>query len=211
MDFKKLINQFATLDKNNAGGWPVLPKVVCAVSIFAATLTAGYFLDTQSQLDELAAGEAREEVLKKEYVDQYMQAVNLELYKKQLKEVEEVFGALLKQLPDRSKMESLITDINQAGVSQGLAFELFKPAASETLQAFYAELPIAIKVQGTYHQLGMFAGDMSNLSRIVTLNDMHITVGKDGVLNMDATAKTFRYLDAQEMADSKKSALTERK
>ena len=136
-------------------------------------------------------------------------AVNLEAYQQQRAEIEQSFGALLKQLPNRSQMDALLVDINQAGLGRGLQFDLFRPAPSESAKDFYAELPIAIKVTGSYHDMGAFASDIGQLSRIVTLNDMTLNVGsKDGggTLTMDATAKTFRYLDDEEVAKQRKSA-----
>lgn len=197
--------QFKGLNKDNPGSWPIAPKLVVLFALIVAVFCAGWFIDIQPQLSALDNGLAKEEKLKKEYVDKYSQAVNLTLYKKQLSDVDQSFGALLKQLPDRSNMESLITDINRAGVGRGLAFDLFKPAPTEDRKEFYAELPISLKVQGTYHQMGLFASDISKLSRIVTLNDLNMSVNKDGLLQMEATAKTFRYLDDEEIAQQRKA------
>ncbi len=144
------------------------------------TNAAGYFLDWQSQLEELEAGRQQEVKLKEEYVDKKRQAVNLEMYRQQAREIESSFGVLLKQLPNRSQMEALLVDINQSGLGRGLQFDLFKPAQSETVKDFYAELPISLKVQGTYHDMGAFASDIAQLSRIVTLNDIALAINKDG-------------------------------
>jgi type IV pilus assembly protein PilO len=132
-------------------------------------------------------------------------AIDLPAYRKQLEEIDKSFGTLLKQLPGKSEMDALLTDINQAGLGRGLQFELFKPAAQETMRDFYAELPITIKVTGTYHDIGSFASDIGKLSRIVTLNDIGLTTAKDGLV-LDATAKTFRYLDESEVAQQRKAA-----
>jgi type IV pilus assembly protein PilO len=132
--------------------------------------------------------------------------VNLDLLRAQLKEIETSFGTLLKQLPNKSQMEALLVDINQAGLGRGLQFELFKPAPSETTREFYAELPISIKLTGNYHDMGAFASDIGQLPRIVTLNDIALNVGKDGMLTMDTTAKTFRYLDEDELAAQRAAA-----
>ena len=141
------------------------------------------------------------------FLDKKKQAIDLEAYRKQLADIEKSFGTLLKQLPSKSEMEALLTDINQAGLGRGLQFELFKPAASETVSEFYAELPITIRVTGSYHDMGAFASDISKLSRIVLLNDVNLALsGKDGGLTMDAVAKTYRYLDEEEIAKQKKSA-----
>jgi type IV pilus assembly protein PilO len=129
----------------------------------------------------------------------------------ELDDIEKSFGALLKQLPSKSEMDALLTDINQAGLGRGLQFELFKPAASETLSEFYAELPIQVRIAGGYHDFGAFATDISRLSRIVTLNDIGLTAGKDGTITMNAVAKTFRYLDEEEVAKQRKAAKAQAK
>lgn len=193
-------DQFKGLDTKNPGSWPAAPKATALAAIFVVVLGAGYYFDTQTQLQELDAGKIKETQLKEEYVSKYTRAINLDLYKQQLKDVDVAFGNLLKQLPDKSKMEALITDVNQSGVAQGLQFELFKPAAQETMKEFYAELPISIKVTGTYHQIARFTSEIGQLSRIVTLNDVVITIGTSGVMQMEATAKTFRYLSDTELA-----------
>jgi type IV pilus assembly protein PilO len=142
---------------------------------------------------------------KEDYLNKKKQAVNLDLHKQQLREIDTQFGALLKQLPNKSQMDALLVDINQAGLGRGLQFELFKPAPQETVRDFYAELPIAVRVVGVYHDMGAFASDVGQLSRIVTLNDVGIEAGKDGALTMDVTARTFRYLDDEEVAAQRKS------
>ena len=147
-----------------------------------------------------------ETALRDTFLDKKKQAIDIDAYRKQLEDIEKSFGTLLKQLPSKSEMEALLTDINQAGLGRGLQFELFKPAASETVSEFYAELPINIRVTGTYHDMGSFASDISKLSRIVLLNDVALTPGKEGALTMDATAKTYRYLDEEEVAKQRKAA-----
>ncbi len=199
-------DQFRNLNTRDPGSWPPAPKIVLLLAVFAVILVAAYFADWQGQLEELEAGRAREAKLKEEYVAKKAQAVNLDLYRQQAREIESSFGALLKQLPNKSQMEALLVDINQSGLGRGLQFELFKPAQSETVRDFYAELPISLKVVGTYHDMGAFASDIAQLSRIVTLNDLGITVNKDGNLALDATAKTFRYLDDEELAAQRKAA-----
>lgn len=196
----KFLDQFKGLDSKNPGSWPAAPKASALAAIFFVVLGVGFYFDTQNQLDELDAGAVRETQLKEEYLSKYSRAINLDLYKQQLKDVDVAFGNLLKQLPDKSKMEALITDVNQAGVAQGLQFDLFKPAAQETMKEFYAELPISIKVTGTYHQLARFTSEIGQLSRIVTLNDVVITIGANGVMQMEAVAKTFRYLSDAELS-----------
>ena len=143
--------------------------------------------------------------LKQSYAEKKAKAVNLELYVQQLREIEQSFGALLKQLPNKSEMDALLTDINQAGLGRGLQFELFRPASQERIADFYAELPISIRVTGTYHDMGAFASDVAQLPRIVTLNDIGI-VNDKGTLTMETTAKTFRYLDEEEVAKQRKAA-----
>jgi type IV pilus assembly protein PilO len=166
---------------------------------------AGGLFDWRDQLDALDRVEAEEGKLRESYASKKAKAVNLELYVQQLREIEQSFGALLKQLPNKSEMDALLTDINQAGLGRGLQFELFKPATQERLADFYAELPISVKVTGTYHDMGAFASDVAQLPRIVTLNDVVISNDK-GTLTMDAVAKTFRYLDEDEVARQRRSA-----
>jgi len=201
-----VLDQFKNLNTRDPGAWPALPKLGLLLLLLAAILVGAYFLDWQGQLDELEAGKALEVKLKDEYRSKKTQAVNLDLLRAQLRDIETSFGALLKQLPNRSQMEALLVDINQAGLGRGLQFELFRPAPAETVKDFYAELPITIKVTGNYHDMGAFASDIGQLPRIVTLNDIALNVGKDGNLTMDTTAKTFRYLDEEEVAAQRKAA-----
>jgi type IV pilus assembly protein PilO len=154
---------------------------------------------------------AEETKLREQYVEKKNKAINYDLYRQQLAEIEFSFGALVKQLPNKSEMDALLTDINQAGLGRGLQFELFKPAASESLSEFYAELPIQVKITGGYHDFGAFATDISKLSRIVTLNDIGLATTKDGLITMDAVAKTFRYLDEDEVAKQRKAAKAQAK
>jgi type IV pilus assembly protein PilO len=172
---------------------------------------AGFLLDTRGQIEALDRGIAEEEKNKQQYLAKKKLAVNLDLHRQQLKEIDTQFGALLRQLPDKSQMDALLVDINQAGLGRGLQFELFKPAQREAAREFYAELPIQVKVLGTYHDMGAFASDVGQLSRIVTLNDVKIDTTKDGSLAMEATARTFRYLDDSEIAAQRKSAAAARK
>src|SRR5579859_838528 len=203
---KQLLLQFRGLNPRDPGAWPPLPKAILLFSVVALLLKAGYMFDWQDQLAQLDEGAAAEVKLKDEYVAKQQQAINLDLYRQQLREIDSSFGALLKQLPNRSQMDALLVDINQAGLGRGLQFELFKPAPAETKKEFYAELPVTLKLTGGYHDMGQFASDVGQLSRIVTLNDVNIQAQKDGVLTMDATARTFRYLDDQEVAAQRKSA-----
>lgn len=201
-----ILDQFKNLNTSDPGTWPALPKAAMLLALFALVLAGAYFVDWAGQLEELDAGRQREVTLKQEYVSKKGQAVNLDLYRQQLSEIDSSFGALLKQLPNKSQMEALIVDINQAGLGRGLQFDSFKPAQQETKKDFYAELPISIKLTGGYHDMGAFASDIGQLPRIVTLNDIVIEVGKDGNLTMSTVAKTFRYLDDEEMAEQRKAA-----
>src|SRR5213593_2227564 len=202
---RKFLEQFKNLNTRDPGAWPPVPKAMLLLGVLIGIITMGYFLDWQEEMDSLEAGRAQEAKLKDEYVAKQQQAINLDLYRQQLREIDSSFGALLKQLPNRSQMDALLVDINQAGLGRGLQFELFRPAAAETKREFYAELPITVKVVGTYHDMGAFASDVGQLSRIVTLNDVSIQAGKDGILTMDAVARTFRYLDDEEVAAQRKS------
>ena len=198
------LTEFRQLDVNNAGNWPVPFKAGALIIIFLAIVVASYFLIVKDQMVALEAAEAQEETLKNSYLVKKRSAVNLPELRQQLKEIEQSLSALLRQLPDKSEMEALLVDINQAGLGRGLQFELFKPAAQETINAFYAELPISLRVVGGYHDFGAFASDVAQLPRIVTLNNISITHGNDGKLVLDATAKTFRYLDDEEITRQNK-------
>ena len=199
------LDDIRRLNFRDAGHWPLLPKIVVLGLLVVLILAAGAFFDWKDQLDALDRAQDEEAKLRVSYTEKKAKAVNLELYVQQLKEIEQAFGALLKQLPNKSEMDALLTDINQAGLGRGLQFELFRPAARERLAEFYAELPITVRVTGTYHDMGAFASDVAQLPRIVTLNDIGI-VNDKGTLVMDATAKTFRYLDEDEIAKQRKSA-----
>ncbi len=199
------LDDIRRLNFREAGNWPLLPKIAVLGILVVLILLAGAFFDWKDQLDALDRAQDEEAKLRVSYSEKKAKAVNLELYVQQLKEIEQAFGALLKQLPNKSEMDALLTDINQAGLGRGLQFELFRPATRERIAEFYAELPITVRVTGTYHDMGAFASDVAQLPRIVTLNDIGITNDK-GTLVMDATAKTFRYLDEDEIAKQRKSA-----
>jgi len=199
------LDDIRRLNIREAGNWPMLPKIVVLALIFVVIVIAGGLLDWRDQVDALDRVQAEEGKLRESYASKKAKAVNLELYVQQLREIEQSFGALLKQLPNKSEMDALLTDINQAGLGRGLQFELFKPATQERLADFYAELPISVKVTGSYHDMGAFASDVAQLPRIVTLNDIAIANDK-GTLTMDAVAKTFRYLDEDEVAKQRRSA-----
>lgn len=208
IDFKAILDDFQNLNPSDVGTWPVLPRIAVLLGLFGAVLLAGWMLVWTDQLDMLEAKQKDEEKLKEEFVSKKKQAVNLDLYTQQLNEIDRSFGALLKQLPNKSEVESLLVEINQAGMGRGLQFELFKPG-QEITKDFYAELPINVKLTGSYHDFGAFAGDIGRLSRIVTLNNISISSNaqsKDGSLVMEAVTKTFRYLDDAELAQQKKAA-----
>ena len=200
------LDDFRRLNPRDVGSWPVVPKLGALVLLLVAVVFAGYWFDWRGQLEELARARAKEQDLRTAFLEKKKQAVNLEAYRSQLAEIEESFGEMLKQLPNKSEMEALLTDVNQAGLGRGLKFELFRPAPRESTSEFYAELPITIKLSGTYHDIGAFASDVSQLSRIVTLNDIALNTSKDGGLILDAVAKTFRYLDESEIATQRKAA-----
>jgi len=193
------------LDPKRIGSAPIIIKLSVLFVALALIVFASYWFDWQHQIDQINAEQQKEAQLRMTFLDKKKQAVDLPAYRKQLEDIEKQFGALLKQLPGKSEMDALLTDINQAGLGRGLQFELFKPATGETQRDFYAELPITIKVTGNYHDLGAFASDIGKLSRIVTLNDIALSAGKDGLI-MDATAKTFRYLDEEEISTQRKAA-----
>jgi len=209
------LDDFNNIDFKNAGNLPLPVKSVLLSFLFVIILALGYYFFWMPAFESLDNEKAKEDSLKQVFLEKKSQAINLDIYKQQMIEIEKTFGALLKQLPDKSQIDGLLTDINQAGLERGLEFDLFKPGA-EIMSEFYAEMPIAIKVIGKYHDLGAFATNVSKLSRIVTLNDITITnmvkdaksTLPDDLLVMDATARTYRYLDADEtkqVADAAKA------
>ena len=199
------LDDIRRLNIREAGNWPLLPKIMILGVLFFLILLAGAFFDWRDQIEALDKAQDEEIKLKEAYASKKAKAVNLDLYVQQLKEIEQSFGALLKQLPNKSEMDALLTDINQAGLGRGLQFELFRPATQERMADFYAELPISVRITGNYHDMGAFASDVAQLPRIVTLNDVGI-VNEKGTLTMEATAKTFRYLDEDEVAKQRKAA-----
>jgi len=198
------------LDPKRIGSAPIIVKLSVLIVVLILIVFAGYWFDWQNQREQINGEKAKEEQLRTTFLDKKKQAIDLDAYRKQLQDIEKQFGALLKQLPGKSEMDALLTDINQAGLGRGLQFELFKPASGEIQRDFYAELPITIRVTGNYHDLGAFASDIGKLSRIVTLNDIALSAAKDGLV-MDATAKTFRYLDEDEIASQRKAAAAAKK
>jgi type IV pilus assembly protein PilO len=204
------LEDFNNIDFKNAGGMPMPVKLVLLSLLFLLLVGLGYWFLWSDQITEIDQAKAKEQELRQTFLTKKAQAVKVEAYKQQMIDIEKTFGALLKQLPDKSQMDGLLTDINQAGLGRGLEFDLFKPG-QETVADFYAEMPIQIKIKGNYHDIGAFATDISKLSRIVTLNDLSIAPlnkdAKDTVLTMEAVAKTYRYLDSSEVAAKKATAV----
>ncbi|MDH5446816.1 MAG: type 4a pilus biogenesis protein PilO [Gammaproteobacteria bacterium] len=188
------------IDFSNIGSWPLPGKVAFVAIVCLVVLLLGYFLDLRSQFKKLDTANVKEQQLKEEYRSKYTKVINLDTYKIQMKEMEDSFGAMLRQLPSKTEVEDLLVDISQTGLSSGIEFKLFKPG-TESFVDFYAELPIKITMTGTYHQFGSFVSGVAALPRIVTLHDINIKGGKNSsLLTLDMTAKTYRYLDAEELA-----------
>lgn len=204
----QLAAQFQDLQGRQPGQWPLAPRLLCAAGVMAAVTVLGYFSYWSGQFETQEQGAAEEQRLRDEYRIKMAQAINLDALKAQKAQVDQYVVRLEKQLPSKSEMADLLSDINQAGVGRGLQFELFKPGA-EVVRDYYAELPIDIKVTGKYNDVGAFAADMANLPRIVTLNNMVLNA-KEGSLQLEAVAKTFRYLDPEEIAAQKKKAREEK-
>jgi type IV pilus assembly protein PilO len=201
-------SQFRGLNINEPGQWPLLPKLAAYTLVVVLVAVLGWLLLLSDSSDELQMARDREPALKQDYRSKLTQAVNLEELRKQKRQVEEYVTQLERQLPGKAEMDALLSDINQAGLGRGLQFELFRPG-QVAVKDYYAELPINIKVAGRYHDIGAFAADVANLSRIVTLHELTIGVPpKDtsGNLSMEAVARTYRYLDPAEVADQKKAA-----
>lgn len=196
------LDDFRKLNPKDIGNWPLIPKVLVLCGLFVVIIFAGYWFDWQNQLGELDSAKQKESQLRETFLSKKKQAVNLDTYRRQLKDLEQAFGALIKQLPNKAEMDALLTDINQAGLGRGLEFELFRPADKEIITEFYAERPISIRVTGNYHDIGAFTSDISRLPRIVTLNDISISPSGQ-TLSMTATAKTYRYLDDDELQAQK--------
>jgi type IV pilus assembly protein PilO len=201
------IDELRALDTKQPGNWPWFAKIGAFVLIFIAIQVGFYFALWQDQQAAIEKGQQDVQKQKETFLEKKRLAVNLEAYKQQRAEIEQAFGALLKQLPNKSEMDALLIDINQAGLGRGLQFELFKPAVTENLTEFYAELPVNIKVTGNYHDLGAFASDVAKMPRIVLLTDLKVDPpNKEGLLSMEAVAKTYRYLDEEEVSKQRKSA-----
>jgi type IV pilus assembly protein PilO len=204
--------QFRGLDTSQPGQWPVLPKLAAFTAVAAVVVGVLWYFFVDDAITQLETERNREPALKTDYRNKLAQAVNLPELRKQKLQVEEYVTQLEKQLPGKAEMDALLSDINQAGLGRGLQFELFRPG-QVAVKDYYAELPISIRVAGRYHDIGSFAADVANLSRIVTLHNLNVTAptGKDkdagtGALTMEATARTYRYLDSLEVAEQKKAA-----
>lgn len=205
IDLSAISGQFQGLRGRHPGLWPLVPRSALLVFILAALMALAWVGYWSGQIDELEAGQEREAKLKMEYLDKLRQAVNLDALRKQKEQVSVFVNQLEKQLPSKAEMDALLSDINQAGLGRSLQFDLFRPGLVN-VREYYAELPIALKVTGRFHDIGAFTADVANLSRIVTLNNLSITPARDGALTLDATARTFRYLDLDEVAAQRKAA-----
>lgn len=209
---QRLQSQFRGLDPNDPASWPLIPRLALSAALIAAIVVALWFVWISGSADELEAERARENTLREDYRKKMVQAINLDALRKQREQVQQYVTQLEKQLPSKAEMDALLSDINQAGLGRSLHFELFRPG-QVSVKDYYAELPISIKVVGRYHDIGAFASDIAHLSRIVTLNNVSLggaTGGKeapkDGTLSLEATAKTFRYLDPEEVQAQRKAA-----
>ena len=196
----------SNLDLSNVGNWPMPVKAALILVVCIIVLALGYFLDTQKQLDTLERDRAEETKLKKDFESKQSKAANLDAYKKQMEEMKQSFGAMLRQLPSKTEVEDLLVDISQTGLASGIEFQLFKPEAEQQID-FYAELPISMVMTGTYHEFGRFVSGIAALPRIVTLHNISISTAndKDGGLTMNLQAKTYRYLDEAEIAAGRKA------
>jgi type IV pilus assembly protein PilO len=199
-----LLGQFRGLNPRDPASWPAIPRAALCLSLLVAIVVALWFAWLTNSNDELEAEQNKEVALREDYKKKLAQAVNLDALKKQREQVLHYVTQLEKQLPSKAEMDALLSDINQAGLGRSLSFELFRPG-SVSVKEYYAELPITLRVTGRFHDVGSFAADVANLSRIVTLNNVGVTPNKDGTLNMEATAKTYRYLDGDEVAAQRKT------
>jgi type IV pilus assembly protein PilO len=207
IDFQQLAMDFKTLDPKDPGLWPLAPRIVILLGLFAALIAAAWgfgAIGWSVQLEELEAKKGQEAKHKEDWLNKKRQAVNLDEYRRQLAEIDRSFGALLKQLPNKAEMGDMLVDINKAAQARGLSVELFKPGG-EGPREFYAEVPITLNLIGSYHDIGAFTGDLAKLPRIVTLNDINLSANPNGTLSLKTTAKTFRYLDEGELANQRKA------
>ena len=201
---EQIASQFRGLNPNDPASWPLVPKLALCLAVTVAIVVALWFVWLTNSADELTQEQQREQTLRQDYTKKLTQAVNLDALRKQREEVQTYVTQLEKQLPSKAEMDALLSDINQAGLGRSLTFDLFRPG-QVSVKEYYAELPIAVRVSGRYHDIGSFASDVAHLSRIVTLNNLNIAQPKDGNLTLEATAKTFRYLDPDEVAAQRKA------
>lgn len=202
---ERLAAQFRGLDPNDPASWPPVPKALLCLLVAVAIVVALWFLWLTSSAEELEAEEKKEIGLRDDYKKKLTQAINLDALRKQREQVQQYVTQLEKQLPSKAEMDALLSDINQAGLGRSLQFEIFRPG-QVSVKEYYAELPIQVRVSGRYHDIGSFASDIAHLSRIVTLNNLNVTPAREGTMVLDATAKTFRYLDQDEVAAQRKAA-----
>lgn len=201
---QQIQGQFRGLNPNDPASWPIVPRIAACLALIVAIVVGLWFAWLSTSADELAAEQAKELTLREDYKKKLAQAVNLDALKKQREQVQQYVTQLEKQLPSKAEMDALLSDINQAGLGRSLHFELFRPG-SVSVKEYYAELPISLKVTGRFHDIGSFASDIAHLSRIVTLNNLNILPGREGTLSLEATAKTFRYLDNDEVQAQQKA------
>ena len=199
-----LMAQFKGLTLENVGSWPALPRLGLWLAVLIVCAIVGWLVVWRDQLDTLDQLRVKEETLKQQYQSKVQQAINLEELRRQKEQVNQYVLTLEKQLPSKAEMDALLSDINQAGIGRGLQFELFRPG-QVVLKDYYAELPITVRVSGRYHDLASFTSDIANLPRIVTLNNLNVVTTKSPTLALDAVAKTFRYLDEDEVASQRKA------
>ena len=199
-----LESQFRDLDPKNPAAWPALPRYALFLATAVGVVVVLWFLWLSSSADDLTQAQEKEIQLKEDYKSKLTKAVNLDVLKKQREQVQQYVTQLERQLPSKAEMDALLSDINQAGLGRSLQFDLFRPG-QVAVKEYYAELPITLRVTGRYHDIGAFASDIANLSRIVTLNNLTIAPKPDGGLTLDSTAKTFRYLDGDEVSAQRKA------
>jgi type IV pilus assembly protein PilO len=202
---QRLVSQFQGLNPNDPSSWPLIPRFAVCILLTALVAVALWFVWLESSSIELEQARAKEVTLKEDYKKKLVQAVNLETLKKQREQVQQYVTQLEKQLPSKAEIDALLSDINQAGLGRSLQFEFFRPGAV-AVKEYYAELPIALRITGKYHDIGAFAADVANLSRIVTLNNLSVTPARDGSLSLESTARTYRYLDPEEVKAQQKAA-----
>ena len=201
---EKIASQFRGLNPNDPASWPAIPKAALCIFVATAIVVALWFVWLTNSADELEAEQKKEVGLREDYKKKLVQAVNLDALRKQREQVQQYVTQLEKQLPSKAEMDALLSDINQAGLGRSLTFEHFRPG-QVSVKEYYAELPISVRVTGRYHDIGSFASDIAHLSRIVTLNNLNVAPAGDGKLSLEAQAKTYRYLDPDEVAAQRKA------